>query len=126
MLFLISSFILGINTQSLFEYFEHLLHSSFHTSTTKDSLLVYSNESTNMLICVLLNSLEAISTHGAHAFTLFDHMSSLCFYMIICTHPLYVNEFGYLIHSLGLLFHLFGDYFIFYVFEFQFTTSSWI
>ena len=53
----ISSFVLGINTQSLLEYFEHLLLSSFHT---EDSLPVYSHESTNMLICDPLDSdLEA-------------------------------------------------------------------
>ena len=34
MVFCISSFVLGINTQILLEYFEHLLPSSFHTSTT--------------------------------------------------------------------------------------------
>ena len=44
----ISSFFLGINTQSLLEYFEHLLISSFHT---EDSLPVYSHESIDMLIC---------------------------------------------------------------------------
>ena len=36
MCFRISSFVLGINTQSLLEYFEHLLPSSFHTSTIED------------------------------------------------------------------------------------------
>ena len=36
--FSISSFVLGINPHSRFEYFEHLLPSSFHTYTTKDSL----------------------------------------------------------------------------------------
>ena len=58
--FCISSFVLGINTHSLFEYFEHRLPSSFHNSTTEDSLSVYSHESTDILICVLLYYLEAI------------------------------------------------------------------
>ena len=48
MCFSISSFILGINTQSLLEDFEHLLISSFHT---EDSLPVYFHESIDMLIC---------------------------------------------------------------------------
>ena len=72
------SFGLDINTQSLLEYFEHILPSSFHTSTTKDSLSIYSYDSIDVLICVLLEYLEAISTHEALAFTLFDIMSSLC------------------------------------------------
>ena len=44
----IISFVLGINSQNLLEYCEHLLISSFHT---EDSLLVYSHESIDMLIC---------------------------------------------------------------------------
>ena len=56
--FCISSFVHGINRQSLLEYFEHLLPSSFHTSTIEDSLTVYFHESTDVLICVLLDSLE--------------------------------------------------------------------
>ena len=32
--------------------------------------------------------------------------------MITCTHPLYVNKDGDMIHSLGQLFHLSGDHFI--------------
>ena len=55
--FRISSFFLHINTQNLLEYCEHLILSSFHTN---DSLLVYSHESTDMLICDPLDSdLEA-------------------------------------------------------------------
>ena len=73
---------------------------------------MYFHESTDMLICALLICLEARSTHGPHAFALFDHMPSLCSYMITCTHPLHVNEVGDLIHSLGLLFHLSGADFI--------------
>ena len=38
MCFCIPSFVLGINTQILLEYFEHCLLSSFHTSITDDSL----------------------------------------------------------------------------------------
>ena len=45
--FSISSFVLGINTQSLLEDCEHLILSSFHT---EDSLPVYSCESIDMLI----------------------------------------------------------------------------
>ena len=53
MCFGISSFVLGINTQSLLEDFEHLIISSFHI---EDSLPVYSHESTDMLICDPLDS----------------------------------------------------------------------
>ena len=67
---------------------------------------MYSHESTDMIICVILDSLEARSTHGSLAFTLFDPMASLCSYMITCTHPLCVNEVGDLIQLLGILFHL--------------------
>ena len=60
----ISSFVLGINTQSLLEYFEHILLSCFHT---EDSLPVYSHEFIDMLICDPLDSdLEAylqVDTH---------------------------------------------------------------
>ena len=57
MWFIISSFVLGINTQSLLEDCEHLILSSFHT---EDSLPVYSHESIDMLICDPLDSnLEA-------------------------------------------------------------------
>ena len=112
MCFCISYFVPSINPQSLFEYFEHLLPSSFHTSTTKDSLSVYSHESTTVLICDILDSLEAISTHGVHAFTLFYPMPFLCSYNITCTHPLCVNEDGDMIFSLGQLFHLSGAHFI--------------
>ena len=73
---------------------------------------MYSHESAYMLICVLLDSLEARSTHGANSFALFNPIPSLCSYMITCTRPLYVNEVGDLIHSLGLLFHLSGVDFI--------------
>ena len=112
MFFCISSFVLGINPESLFEDFEHVLPSSFHTSTKKDYLPVYSHDSTNMLIYDLFYSLEARSTHGALTFTLFDPMPSLHSYMITCTHPLCVIKVGDLIHSLGLLFHLSGADFI--------------
>ena len=112
MCFFISFFILGINPRILFEDFEHLLLSSFHTSSTKDLLSMYSHESTDMLICVILDSLEARSTHGTLPFTLFDPMASLCSYMITYIYPLCVNEDGDLIHSLGLLFHLSGANFI--------------
>ena len=44
---------LGINTPNLLEYCEHLIRSSFYT---KDSLPVYSHESTDMLICDPLDS----------------------------------------------------------------------
>ena len=64
------------------------------------------------LICDLLDSLEAISTHGSHAFTLFDPMPSLCSYKITFTHPLCVNEDGDIINSLGQLFHLSRAHFI--------------
>ena len=67
---------------------------------------MYSHDSTDMLICDLLDSLQARSTHGSHAVTLFDPMASLCSYMTTCTHPLYVNEVGGIIHLLGQLFHL--------------------
>ena len=40
-------------------------------------------------------------------------MPSLCSYMITSTHPLYVNEDGDIIHSLGQLFHLYGAHFIY-------------
>ena len=73
---------------------------------------MYSHESTDMLICDLLDSLEAISTHGAHAFTLFDPIPFLFYHMITCMHPLCVNEVGDLIHSFGHLFHLSGADFI--------------
>ena len=53
MCFRISSFFLGINTQSLLEDCEHLILSSFHT---EDSLPVYSHESIDMLICDPLDS----------------------------------------------------------------------
>ena len=60
----ISSFVLGINTQILLEYSEHLLISFFYT---EDSLPVYSHESIDMLICDPLDSdLEAylqVDTH---------------------------------------------------------------
>ena len=112
MCFCISSFVLGVNHQILFEDFEHHYLSSYYTSTIEVSLPVYSHESTVVLICDLLDSLEAISTHGAHAFTLFDPIPSLCSYMITCTHPLCVNEDGDMIHSLEQLFHLYGAHFI--------------
>ena len=64
MCFIISSFFLGINTQSLLEDCEHLILSSFHT---EDSLPVYSHESTDMIICdPLYYDLEAylqVDTH---------------------------------------------------------------
>ena len=91
------SFVLGTHSQSLLEDFEHHYPSSSHTSTIEDSLPVYSHESSVVFICDLLDSLEARSTHGAHSFSLFDPMPSLCSYMITCTHPLYVNEVGDLI-----------------------------
>ena len=57
MCFIISSFVLGINTQSLIKDCEHLILSSFHI---EDSLPVYSHESIDMLICDPLDSdLEA-------------------------------------------------------------------
>ena len=59
-----------------------------------------------------IEKLEAISTNGAHAFALFDPMPSICSYKITCTHPLCVNEYGDIIHSLGQLFHLCGAHFI--------------
>ena len=65
-----------------------------------------------MLICDLLDSVEARSTRGAHAFILFDPIPSLCSYMITCTHPLYVNGDGDIIHLLGQLFHLSRAHFI--------------
>ena len=65
-----------------------------------------------MIICNILDYLEAISTHESHSFTLFDHIPSLCSYMITCTHPLYVNKVGDLIHLVGILFHLSRDDFI--------------
>ena len=65
-----------------------------------------------MIICVLLDSLEAISIYGVFAFTLPDPNLSPFSYMITCTHPLNVNGVGYLMHSLGHLFHLFGADFI--------------
>ena len=65
-----------------------------------------------MLICNLMDSLDAISTHGAQEFALFDHIPSLCSYKITCTHPLCVNEDGDMIHSLEQLFHLYGAHFI--------------
>ena len=61
---------------------------------------MYSNESIDMLVCDILDYLEAISTHVSHAFALFDLMASLCSYMITCMHPLCVKEVGDLIHSL--------------------------
>ena len=73
---------------------------------------MYSHESTDMLICDLLDYVEDISTHGAHEFTLFDTIPSLCSYKISYTHPLYVNEYGDMIHSLGQLFHLSRAHFI--------------
>ena len=100
------------NSQSLLEDFEHHYLSSSHTSTIEDSLLVYSHESTVVLICDLLDSLESRSTHGAHVFALFDPIPSLCSYKITFTHPLCVNEDGDIIHSLGQLFHLSGAHFI--------------
>ena len=64
MFFSISSFVLGINTQSLLEYFEHLIISSFHT---EDSLPLYFHGSIDMLICDPLDyDLEAyfqVDTH---------------------------------------------------------------
>ena len=69
---------------------------------------MYSHESTDMLICDLLDSLEARSTHGAHAFALIEHMASLCSYKITCTHPLR-----------GQLFHLSGAHFISSGFKFK-------
>ena len=53
MYFNVSSFFLSINTQNLLEDCEHLILSSFHT---KNSLPVYSHESTDMLICDPLDS----------------------------------------------------------------------
>ena len=53
MCFIISFFVLGINTQSLLEDHEHLILSSFHT---EDLLPVYSHESFDMLICDPLDS----------------------------------------------------------------------
>ena len=101
MRFCSSSFVLGTHSQSLLEDFEHHYLSSSHTSTIEDSLPVYSHESTVVLICDLLDYLEARSTHGSHSFTLFDPMPSLCSYKITSTHPIYVNEYGDIIHSLG-------------------------
>ena len=49
----ISSFVLGINTQSLLEDCEHLIISSFHT---EDSLPVYSHEATDTIKCDPLDS----------------------------------------------------------------------
>ena len=65
-----------------------------------------------MLICDLLDSLEARSTHGAHAFALVDPIPSLCSYKITYTHPLCLNEDGDIIHLLGQLFHLSRAHFI--------------
>ena len=39
-------------------------------------------------------------------------MPFLCSYKITSTHPLCVNEYGEIIHSLGQLFQLYGDQFI--------------
>ena len=114
-----SSFVLSTHSQSILEYFEHHYLSSSHTYTIEDSLPVYSHESNIVLTCDLLDSFEAISTHGALAFTRFDPMTSLCSYMITCTHPLCVNEVGYLIHFLGLLFRPSRDYFIFIGLKFK-------
>ena len=72
-----SSFVLGTHSQSLLEDFEHQYLSSSHTSTIEDSLPIYSHESTVVLICDLLDSFEAKSTHGAHAFSLFDPIPSM-------------------------------------------------
>ena len=80
---------------------------------------MYSHESTDMVICDILDYLESISTHGAHAFAMFDSMTSLCSYMITCTHPLYVNGVGDIIHLLGQLFQLSGDDFISICFNFK-------
>ena len=107
-----SSFFLGTHSQSLLEDFEHHYLSSSHTSTIGDSLPIYLHESTFVLICDLLDSLEARSTHGAHSFALFDPMPSLCSYNITSTHPLCVNEDRDMIHSLGQLFHLSRAHFI--------------
>ena len=64
MLFRISSFFLGINTQSLLEDFEHLLISSFHI---EDSLPMYSHEYIDMIICDPLDSdLEACLQDDTH------------------------------------------------------------
>ena len=101
MRFYSSSFVLGTHSQSLLEDFEQHYLSSLHSSSTEDSLPVYSHDSTIVLICDLLDSLEARSTHGAHAFALFDPMPSLCSYMIAFPHPLCVNEDGDMIHFLG-------------------------
>ena len=60
MCFCSSSFVLGTHSHSLLQDFEHHYLSSLHSSTPKDSLLVYSHESTIMLICDLLDCLEAI------------------------------------------------------------------
>ena len=107
-----SSFVLGTHSQSLLEDFEHHYLSSLHSSTKEDSLPAYSHESTIVFICDLLDFLEARSTHGAHSFALFDPMPSLYSYNITSTNPLYVNEDGDIIHSLGQLFHLYGTHFI--------------
>ena len=60
MCFSSSSFILGTHSQSLLEDFEHHYLSSSHTSTIEDSLPVYSHESNVVIICDLLDSLEAV------------------------------------------------------------------
>ena len=65
-----------------------------------------------MRICDILDYLEDRSNLEGFVFTLFDPMPSPCSYMITCTHPLSVNEVGYLIHLLGLFFHLSGVDFI--------------
>ena len=53
---------------------------------------MYYHNSTDVLICFVLDSLESRSTHEALSFTLSDPMASLYSYMITCTHPLCVNE----------------------------------
>ena len=82
MRFCSSSIVLGTHSQSLLEDLEHHYLSSSHYSTIEDSLPVYSMSLLLCLFCDLLDSLEARSTHGAHAFTLFDHVPSPCSYMI--------------------------------------------
>ena len=96
-----SSFVLGINPdQIILEYFEHLLPSPFHTSTTKVSLSVYgledyifsSHDSTGMLICHLFDYLHVISNHGVFSFTLVDLITSPSSYMSTCGYPLSIKE----------------------------------
>ena len=82
-------------------------------STTEDSLPVYSlEESTGVIVCVLLDTFKALSSYGVSAFTLHDPKLYHFPYMITCTYPLNVNEFGDLMNSLGNVFHLSGVDFI--------------